>query len=162
VSGFEYHSPEAAALTFRVLSDGDLADLAALWEASWQEAFPGIDFAARRDWFTGHMRALQSAGAVTVCAFDRDGHLQGFVTVDPATSYLDQLAVAPAAKGKGAARALLGEARRLSPGSLVLDVNEDNARARAFYEKEGFKKTGEGVNPRSGLKTWRMQWVKTP
>jgi hypothetical protein len=58
-----------------------------------------IDFAARRPWFLDHLRALEAAGAITICAFDGVNQLLGFVTFDPATAFLDQLAVAPEAKG---------------------------------------------------------------
>ena len=106
-------------------------------------------------------RALEAAGAVTLCAFDGSDHLLGFVTFDPAAAYLDQLAVAPEAKGSGAATLLLNEARRLSEGSITLDVNQDNPRALRFYEREGFEKVAEGTNPRSGLKTWRLRFSKS-
>ncbi|MGA7384819.1 MAG: GNAT family N-acetyltransferase, partial [Methylocella sp.] len=122
------------------------------------EAMPDIDFEARRPWFLDHLQALQAANAITICAVDGFNRLLGFVAFDPAKAYLDQLAVAPEAKGTGAARLLLNEARRLSPNGLVLDVNQDNARALAFYAREGFAKIAEGVNPRSGLKTWRLRW----
>ncbi len=142
----------------RVRTDADCASLADLWIASWREAMPDIDFAARRPWFLDHLRALEAGGAITVCAFDGLNRLLGFVTIDPATAYLDQLAIAPEAKGTGAAKLLLNEARRLSPNELVLEVNQDNARALAFYAREGFARTAEGVNPRSGLKTLRLRW----
>jgi putative acetyltransferase len=152
------HPSQIAGLRLRVRSDGDCASLADLWMASWREAMPDIDFVARRPWFLDHLRALEAAGATTICAFDGLNRLLGFVTFDPAKAYLDQLAVAPQAKGTGAAKLLLDEARRLSPDGLVLEVNRDNARALAFYAREGFAKTAEGVNPRSGLKTWRLRW----
>jgi putative acetyltransferase len=152
------HSSQTAGLRLRVRADADCASLAELWAASWREAMPDVDFAARRPWFLDHLRALEADGAITICAFDGLNRLLGFVTVDPATAYLDQLAVAPEAKGTGAAKLLLNEARRLSPNGLVLEVNQDNARAQAFYAREGFAKTAEGVNPRSGFKTWRLRW----
>ena len=152
------HPSQTAGLSLRVRTDADRARLADVWMASWREAMPDIDFAARRPWFLDHLRALEADGAITICAFDGLDRLVGFVTVDPATAFLDQLAVAPEAKGTGAAKLLLDEARRLSPNRLVLDVNCDNARALAFYAREGFAKTAEGVNPRSGLKTWRLRW----
>ena len=62
----------------------------------------------------------------------------GFVTVDPATLYLDQIVVAPEAWGCGVAAALIAEAKRISPHGLDLHVNTDNARAIRFYEKHGF------------------------
>ena len=117
---------------------------------------PGINFAERHQWFLDHMQALHAAGSVTVCALDGLEKVVGFVTVDPATTYLDQLAVAPGKKGAGLGRLLLAEAARISPNGIIVDVNEDNQRARAFYKREGFVKTGEGLNPRSGLKTLRL------
>jgi putative acetyltransferase len=147
-----------AGLRLRVRTEADCASLADLWMASWREVMPDIDFAARRPWFLNHLRALEADGAITICAFDGLNRLLGFVTFDPAKAYLDQLAVAPEAKGTGAAKRLLDEARRLSPNGLVLEVNQDNPRALAFYAREGFAKTMEGVNPRSGLKTWRLRW----
>ncbi|WP_026607672.1 GNAT family N-acetyltransferase [Methylocapsa acidiphila] len=148
------------ALLLRRRTPDDLDRLADLWVASWREAMPDIDFSARRSWFCDHLRALEAAGAATVCAVDGSDRPIGFVTIDPATAYLDQIAVAPRAKGSGAAALLLSEARRLSPTSLILEVNQDNARALRFYEREGFEKIAEGVNPRSGLKTWRLRWQK--
>lgn len=152
------HPPQTAGLRLRVRTDADCASLADLWMASWREAMPDIDFDARRPWFLDHLRALEADGAITICACDGLNRLLGFVTFDPATAYLDQLAVAPEAKGTGAAKLLLNEARRRSPKGLFLDVNQDNGRALAFYAREGFAKTAEGVNPRSGLKTWRLRW----
>ncbi len=158
VNNLARHPPQTADLRLRVRADVDWASLADLWVASWREAMPDIDFEARRPWFLDHLRALEAAGAVTICAFDSLNRLLGFVTCDPARANLDQLAVLPEEKGTGAARLLLNEARRLSPNGLVLDVNQDNARALAFYEREGFAKIAEGMNPRSGLKTWRLRW----
>lgn len=149
-----------SAIALRRRAHEELPRLADLWVASWREAMPEIDFLARRAWFCDHLLQLESAGAVTVCALDGSNRLIGFVTVDPATAYLDQIAIAPEAKGSAAAALLLAEARRLSPDGLALDVNQDNARALRFYEREGFKKIAEDVNPRSGLKTWRLHWTK--
>ncbi len=148
------------ALTFRARTEEDISPLADLWVASWGEAMPGIDFSVRRSWLHDHLRALETAGAATICGFDGDGRLVGFVTIDPATGYLDQLAVAPQAKGSGAATLLLREARRLAADGLILDVNQDNWRAIRFYEREGFQRLEAGINPRSGLKTWRLLFSK--
>ena len=80
------------------------------------------------------------------------------LTIDPNSGYLDQLCVAPAERGSGLATALLNEAKRRSPGVVELDVNEANARARRFYEREGFSIAGRGVSPHSGLPTFKMRW----
>jgi putative acetyltransferase len=150
-------SSPATKICLRPLKSADVPNLAQLWVASWQEAMPGIDFAARFQWFSNHLRTLEATGFVTVCAIDSADSIVGFVSVNPATAYLDQLAVASAAKGKGVARLLLDEARRISPHGIVLEVNADNLRALAFYEREGFEKISEGSNPLSGLKTFRLR-----
>jgi putative acetyltransferase len=82
----------------------------------------------------------------------------GFVTVDLATLYLDQIVVAPEYWGSSLASALIAEARRVSPRGLNLDVNTDNARAIAFYQKERFVITGDGINPLSGRPVHHMRW----
>ncbi len=152
-------SPDDARPPFRLRrrTDADMYALVELWAASWREAMPGIDFAARKTWLRGHLPALEADGAVTICGFDQNGRLLGFATVDPQNGYLDQIAVAPEAKSSGAASALLAEARRISPHPLFLDVNQDNPRALRFYAREGFEMVEAGVNPRSGLKTWRLR-----
>ena len=66
--------------------------------------------------------------------------------------------VAPEAWGSGLARALLDEAKRLSPAGIDLLVNKDNARAIRFYEKHGFAYAGDDKNPVSGIAVNRMSW----
>jgi putative acetyltransferase len=149
--------PDSPPFRLRQRRDDDMDAIAQLWAASWREELPDIDFRARLDWFRIHLPALEAAGAVTICGFDRRDRLIGFVTVDPGSGYLDQLAVSPDAKGSGAAAVLLKEARRISLLPLCLDVNQDNPRALRFYKREGFEATEAGVNRRSGLKTWRMR-----
>ncbi len=143
----------------RPRADRDLAVLAVLWVRAWQQAMPNIDFEARRDWFRDHLARLEANGFKTICAEDRSGQILGFAALNPQTHILDQLAVAPEAWGGGIAAHLLAEARRISPSQIILDVNCDNARAIRFYEREKFKRIGDGVNALSGLKTWRMRWL---
>ncbi|MDR3463907.1 MAG: GNAT family N-acetyltransferase [Beijerinckiaceae bacterium] len=138
----------------RPLAPGDIAALATLWVRSWQETMPAVDFEARRPWIAGF---LAGDGLSTLVA--EAGALQGFVTLEPARAYLHQLVVSPEVKGRGVAGALLDAAKALLPDGLTLDVNQANARAARFYEREGFARVGEGVNAASGLATWRMVWA---
>jgi putative acetyltransferase len=136
-----------------------LPELADLWVESWQATMPAIDFEGRRAWLVDHLSALQSSGVQIVCAFDvASGAMAGFVTIDTRYGNVDQLTVKPAYWGAGAAEVLLDEAKGRSPQQIQLEVNQDNLRAVHFYEKHGFSRDGESVNPRSGLKTWRYRW----
>ena len=136
---------------------GDRAALIDLWVAAWALAAPSIDFEGRRPWFAAHLDGLAAAGARLVVA-ERGGAPAGFVTVDPASGHLDQLAVHPNHQGAGVADRLMEAAKALSPGELHLDVNADNVRARRFYARHGFRESGVGVNPRSGLPTRLLLW----
>jgi len=128
-----------------------------LWRRTWQTHFPQIDFGARVAWWRERWRQELVPVAHVVIA-EQDGALTGFITVDPATLYLDQLVVAPEHWGGGTAAALIDEAKRLSPNGLDLMVNTDNARAIRFYEKHGFSYSGEGKNPVSGRPVSWMKW----
>jgi putative acetyltransferase len=129
----------------------------ALWQRTWQSAYPEIDFAKRVAWWRERWRNDLVPGAEVVIA-EIDNSIAGFVTVDLRTFYLDQIVVAPEHWQSGVGAALLAEAKRLSPEGLDLDVNTDNARALAFYVKHGFVITGTGVNPISGKPIQRMRW----
>ncbi len=95
-----------------------LPELVDLWVTSWRQTMPMIDFEARRAWFVDHLSALRSRGTQVVCAFDSEGAMAGFVTIDQATGLLDQIAVAPSYWGSIAAQLLLDEAKRRSPRQI--------------------------------------------
>jgi putative acetyltransferase len=129
----------------------------ALWLRSWEATYPDIDFAGRLEWWRERWRSTLVPAAEIVIA-EANGVMIGFVTVDPRTLYLDQIVVAPEHWGTGVGPALIAEAKRISPLGLDLDVNTDNARARAFYGREGFVIIGPGTNPISGKPVCRLSW----
>ncbi len=142
----------------RDFAEADLPALIDLWAAAWRETGLAIDFDARRPWLDGHLRGLRAEGVTIVVGLDRDARPAGFVTIDAKSGYLDQLCVAPKERGSGLAVALLDEAKRRSPGLVELDVNEANARALRFYEREGFVFVTRGLSALSGLPTIRLRW----
>jgi GNAT superfamily N-acetyltransferase len=97
------------------------------------------------DYFDGRM-----PGCALLVA-ERDGERLGFAFVEPHVDYFTQIehghlgmiAVAETAQGTGAAAALLDAAERWARGrgyaTLTLNVFDGNSRARAFYEKSGFR-----------------------
>jgi putative acetyltransferase len=128
----------------------------ALWQRTWQLAYPSIDFAARVAWWRERWRNELIPAAQVIVA-EQAGAMLGFVTID-AKGYLDQLVVAPEQWGSPLATALVNEAKRLSPDGVTLLVNKDNARAIRFYARNGFAHAGEDVNPTSGRAVLRMEW----
>lgn len=60
---------------------------------------------------------------------------------------LGYLYVDPPAQGKGIGTALLDKAKSLSPEGLTLFTHQRNERARAFYERRGFRAARFGVSP---------------
>jgi len=135
---------------------GDEDAAMALWQETWQQAYPEIDFAARVAWWRERWRSELVPNAAIIVA-EQENALVGFVTID-GQGYLDQLVVSPDRWGSDLANALVEEAKGLSPGGVTLLVNKDNARAIRFYERNGFAQAGGDVNPTSGRPVLRMEW----
>lgn len=161
-------------MTLRPYRAADEEAAIALWRRSWQRAYPNIDFTARLAWWRERWRNELVPACVIIVVEDAAAAIEGtpeapsgaasglvgFVTVDSATGYVDQIVVAPQAWGSGVAAALIDAAKEIAPGGLDLHVNADNARAIRFYEKHGFAITGKDVNPRSGAPLYKMSWRK--
>lgn len=148
-------NPESCTLRPYSAADEDAA--IELWRRTWQKHYPHIDFSARVAWWRERWHNELVPAAKIVLA-EVNGRLAGFVTVDPKTTYLDQIVVAPEHWGSDVALVLLDEAKRRSPKGLYLLVNKDNFRAIRFYEKHGFVNDGEDKNPVSGILVNRMAW----
>jgi putative acetyltransferase len=147
---------EATAFALRPYRASDEDAAIALWQHTWQQAYPSIDFAARVAWWRERWRDELVPKAAIVVA-ENNGALIGFVTIDP-SGYLDQLVVHPDHWGSPLAKTLVDEAKRRSPSGVTLHVNKDNARAIRFYERNGFVHAGEDVNPTSGRPVLKMAW----
>ena len=76
-------------------------------------------------WWRERWRSELVPKAAIIVA-EQSSALVGFVTID-IHAYLDQLVVAPGLWGSKLADALVDEAKRLSPDSITLLVNQDNA-----------------------------------
>ncbi|MGD9539343.1 GNAT family N-acetyltransferase [Methylocystis sp.] len=145
-------------MKLRLRAEGDWPSILDVWVASWRATYPEIDFDARRDWLMRHVRDLEALGGVTLCLFDGGSTLAGFVVINPADGWLDQICVAPDHFGAGLGASLLSAARNVSPSVIRLDVNADNLRAIRFYERDGFSCVGRGTNTLSGRETIMMEW----
>jgi GNAT superfamily N-acetyltransferase len=98
----------------------------------------------------GFVRAMWAAqetgGSVLLVAWDGDRPLgSGQLDLRGGGPELRNLQVEEAARGRGAGTAIVREAeRRIGPGGrLTMAVGLDNPRARALYERLGYRSTGE-------------------
>ena len=155
-SGHDGVASMSAAFHLRPYRAEDEDAAIALWQQTWQQAYPDIDFAARIAWWRERWQKDLVPNAAIIVA-DEAGALVGFVTIDR-KGYLDQLVVSPGHWGSELGNALIDEAKRLSPDGITLLVNTDNTRAIRFYERNGFAHAGEDVNPTSGKPVLKMTW----
>ncbi|CAN5452445.1 GNAT family N-acetyltransferase [soil metagenome] len=126
-------------------TDADAATVAALWHAGWHDAHAGhvpAGLTASRDAAEFAGRALRRVADTTV--LEVDGAVAGFVMV--VGDEVEQVYLDAAHRGSGLADLLLEGAERqvraAGHGEAWLAVVEGNARARAFYEKRGWRDTG--------------------
>ena len=73
------------------------------------------------------------------------GAVVGVLALGP--SELDLLYVDPPRQGRGIGTALLDRAKQLRPGGITLYTHQRNERARAFYERRGFRAVAFGTSP---------------
>jgi len=130
--------------TLRPATDADMPAVADLWHAGWHDAHVGHvpeGLTAARTLTAFHERAAARAGETTVAV---DGAtLLGFVMV--VGDEVEQVYVGAAHRGSGVAATLLAEAEhRVAERHDVawLAVVTGNARARRFYEREGWVDEG--------------------
>lgn len=139
-----YASDAAVGLLLRPAGPGDVDAIAAVWHAGWADGHLGhvpAALAAHRGLDDFRRRVPSRLAGTTVALLG--GRVVGFVTVH--ADEVEQVYVARAARGSGIADALLAraerEAARRAP-VVWLAVASGNARARRFYERNGWADSG--------------------
>src|SRR5687767_9604754 len=143
----------------RPATGADMAAVADLWHEGWHAGHAGHvpdGLTALRTLEAFHERTPTRVTDTTV-ALDEAGELMGFVMV--VGDEVEQLFVGPAARGSGVAAQLLagaeGQVAAAGHPEAWLAVVEGNARARRFYEKCGWRDTGElPYEVTAGARTW--------
>lgn len=135
----------ASAPILRPARDDDTVEIARIWLVGWHDGHDGHvppELVAHRTPESFPPRVRERIPSTWVA--DRDGEVLGFVTV--VGDEVEQLFVDRAARGSGVARTLLrrGEEFVAAAGheAAWLGVVAGNARARAFYEREGWVDRG--------------------
>ncbi|WP_329495917.1 GNAT family N-acetyltransferase [Kitasatospora herbaricolor] len=161
-------NPSGQDVTIRVGTTEDAEDVAALHAESWRTAYAGIvPDGALGDGLAEERRELwtlrlgvdygEPANTPELLIAESVGETVGFAYLVPQPDgriLLDNLHVRPGRTGGGTGglllRAALAHVARRHPGAdLYLEVLRANARAVAFYEREGGLRTGahEGFFP---------------
>ncbi len=131
-------------------------DVADLWIANWGPDMPALSVHDRHDWLFEHIETLHEAGSRTICAVNAaNGAVAGFVTLHPGEGTLTRIVVAQSARGSGVAGALMESAKALSAGVLRARAPLQDAKARRFFLREGFVRTGDADG--FTLMTWRRR-----
>ncbi|MBP6997609.1 MAG: GNAT family N-acetyltransferase [Phycicoccus sp.] len=121
-------------------------DTATAFFAAYRASFldrPGFPDPTFEEW-VGALDEEDFLPAESRVALTADGEAVGFVTVS--TGWIDQVGVVPAWRGRGLGAHLVVRSvtalRKQGPKAVWLAVNIDNPRARALYERIGFKSKG--------------------
>jgi ribosomal protein S18 acetylase RimI-like enzyme len=145
--------PVHPGVVVRAARPDDAGRVAAIWEQGWREVHPGEVPAAlveARTPASFHRRAADRMADTQVAVVV--GAVVGFVMTEG--DEVDQVYVAPDGRGTGAASALLAAAeeriRRAAHPSAWLAVVGGNARARAFYRRQGWVDEGEFTHDAPG------------
>jgi putative acetyltransferase len=132
--------------TIRPATADDMAAVADLWHVGWHDGHAGHvpEGLTRGRTLEAFHERTPSRVADTTVAVSEDDELLGFIMV--AGDEVEQVFVGREARGTGLAARLLLEAERQVAGAghdvAWLAVVEGNARARAFYEREGWHDEG--------------------
>ena len=132
-------------MTLRKARPEDASDVAEIWHLGWQDGHLGFvpqELVDVRTEDSFRARALARVGDTTVAIVD--GAVAGFVMV--VDDEVEQVYVSAFYRGTGVADVLMREAERQvranGHSKAWLAVVAGNARARAFYERTGWRDEG--------------------
>ncbi len=137
--------PEPSLPALRTATHDDAKAVAEIWYRGWQEAHIGnvpdelLQARTKKSFWERAAEHVADTSVATV-----DGKVGGFVMV--IGDEVEQVYVSAGHRGTGVAAALLAEAERLvkanGHGRAWLAVAPGNARARRFYERQGWVDEG--------------------
>lgn len=145
-------------VALRSFASTDLDAVAELWYRSGHAMADGLmhpDPPAA--WRERLRREIAPCAAVWLA--DDGGTVAGFVAVYVERGELDQIFVEPGRLRSGVGTALMAKAKDLCPSGLHLHTLVANARARALYERYGFRPGRTSVKPRNGQAVIAYAWA---
>lgn len=133
-------------MLIRAMQPHEADDVVAVWERARQDAQPWLEermghtHADNIGFFRGTIMREHELWV----ACDGDAVL-AFLALSP--GMVEYLYVDPPRQGSGVGTALLEHAKARWPAGLRLFTHQRNERARAFYERRGFRAVAFGVSP---------------
>ena len=130
----------------RAFVEADLESTSKVWLRSGRDEyhylpeFQKLDEVKALDVFN---RVIQANCQIWVYGTGKE--IRGFMAMDK--DLIDRLYVDPAYQRSGVGSLFINYAKELRPDGLILKTHQQNKRARAFYEKRGFRSVGFGVSP---------------
>jgi len=112
---------------------------------------PGFWESRQSEMRTRHLPAAE----VWVYDDDLTGEVVGFAALRD--NFVDALFVDPRRQGEGIGFQLV-EKIKTKHRQIDLHVFKENAPSVAFYRRQGFVETGEGVDPHTGHPEWHMRY----
>lgn len=155
-------------MEIRNIMPADLAALLALNNAEAERVNALTEAGLKSLLASAFAARITTDGQGFLIAFDHATPPQGpnhawFTARESYFAYVDRVVVAPAARGRGVARALYGDLARMALAEqthlLVCEVNLDppNPESMAFHETLGFTACGEATDRRNGK---RVQYMR--
>jgi len=138
--------PIPAPLSIRPLRDDEIDETVRMWHATKRVAYPYLPLEQSRtvEDDDGFFRRFILPRNQVWVAHDGEA-VVGFLALGG--SYIDRLYIHPDHQRRGVGTALMRKAMELSPAGLQLHTHQENAQARAFYEKHGFRAVKFGISP---------------
>ncbi len=130
----------------RPAGSSDALAIAELFTASRHDALPYLPELHDDDDTRHHFANVVMARCAVWVAVEHS-RIVGFMAWNAGSGHLDHLYLLPGYYRRGIGSRLLDKAKALSGGKILLYAFQRNARARAFYERHGFRATwfGDGA-----------------
>ena len=117
----------------RAYNYSDLELIVNLWWKTWHQTFPQIKHPQPySSWKNRFQDDLAVRGDIWVA--EVEGYIAGFVVVVEEERELNQLFVDSDYQNQGVGKALLEQAKKISPQGLILTTLRSNTKACIFYE----------------------------
>lgn len=101
------------------------------------------------------VKALLPQAEILVWEENDEKKIRGFLGISG--DWIEGIFVEDTWQSRGIGKQLIDAAKKRKD-RLVLSVYEKNARARRFYEREGFVVRGRGIDEETKEEEWTMEW----